>query len=145
MKDSFKPTSDERLLAALANGAVILPMWGLILSALIWITQREKSEYVRRQGGQALAWQISLIGIMFLGMICYAGSFFLMMGGIFMFGNPDMGPPPAFFVPFLTMGCMSLAMLTFIVVGLWAAVRTFSGRDFQYPIIGVKVDQFLNE
>ncbi|MCA9872407.1 MAG: DUF4870 domain-containing protein, partial [Anaerolineales bacterium] len=137
------PTSDERIMAGLANGAVIVPMWGLLLAAIVWLIQREKSEYVRQQGAQAIAWQVTQLGAFFLGMIVYAASFFLMMGGAFIMASESAGPPMLFFFPFIVFGCLFLFQLVFIVVGIWAAVRTFQGHAYVYPVIGNFVRRFL--
>ncbi len=137
------PTSDERIMAGLANGAVILPIWGLLLAAIIWLTQREKSEYVRQQGGQAIAWQVTQVGAFFLGMILYVASFFVMMGGTFLLASDSAGPPPLFFFPFIIFGCLFLFQFVFIIMGVWAAVRTFQGHAFVYPLVGGYIQRFL--
>lgn len=144
MEEKF-PTSDERIMAGLANGAVIVPMWGLLLAAIIWLTQREKSAYVRQQGAQAIAWQVTQLGAFFLGMIIYVASFFTMMGGTFLMASDSAGPPPLFFVPFIIFGCLFLFQFVFIIVGIWAAVRTFQGSAFVYPVVGSYVQRFLAE
>ena len=142
MEDNI-PTSDERIMAGLANGAVIVPMWGLLLAAIIWLTQREKSEYVRQQGAQAIAWQVTQLGAMFLGLIFYFVSFFLMMGGTIMLAPESGGPPPIFFIPFIVFGCIFVFQFVFIIIGIWAGVRTFQGHAFVYPLVGSYIQRFL--
>ncbi len=145
MNAEKNPSSDEKIMAGLANGAVIVPMWGLIAAVLIWVLQREKSEFVRQQGMQAVAWQVTQLAVMFGGILLYMGSFFLMMGGTFMM-TPDTGEPPFFFFfPFMMMGCVFLFQFVFIIVGLWGAIRSFQGHDYSYPVIGSKVRQYLNQ
>ena len=137
------PTSDERIMAGLANGAVIVPMWGLLLAAIVWLTQREKSEYVRQQGGQAIAWQVTQLGMFFLSMIIYVASFFVMMGGTMMLSANSTEPPLLLFFPFVIFGCLFLFQFVFMIIGVWAAVRTFQGHAFAYPVIGAYVQRFL--
>ncbi len=143
MNEEKYPSSDEKIMAGLANGAVILPMWGLIVAVLIWLLQREKSEFVRQQGMQAIAWQGAQIAVMFGGIILYMGSFFLMMGGMFMVDPTGAEPPFFFFFPFLMMGCLFLFQFVFIIVGIWGGVRSFQGNDFSYPLIGTRVRGYL--
>lgn len=143
MNEEKYPSSDEKIMAGLANGAVILPMWGLIVAVLIWLLQREKSEFVRQQGMQAIAWQGAQIAVMFGGIILYMGSFFLMMGGMFMVDPTGAEPPFFFFFPFLMMGCLFLFQFVFIIVGIWGGVRSFQGNDFSYPLIGARVRGYL--
>ncbi|MCL4262491.1 MAG: DUF4870 domain-containing protein [Anaerolineae bacterium] len=146
MKTDLSPTQDEKLMSALANAVIILPMWGIIASALIWITQREKSAYVRDQALQALSWQVTQVGAMFLGMACYFVSFFAMFGTMFAAEGQEMvGPPPFFFLPFCAMGFIFLAMFGFIVVGLYAAFRNLQGHVFTYPLVGVRARAYINK
>lgn len=145
MNEEKYPSSDEKIMAGLANGAVIIPMWGLIVAVLIWLLQREKSEFVRQQGMQAIAWQVVQIGVMFGGMALYMGSFFLMMGGMFAADTAGAEPPFFFFFPFMTMGCIFLLQIVFIIVGLWGGVRSFQGHAFTYPVIGNRVRGYLNQ
>jgi uncharacterized Tic20 family protein len=67
---------DERIMAALAHGSILLPMTGVIAPIVIWITQREKSRYVAFQSLQALLFQLILIVAWVLGMGCYMLSIF---------------------------------------------------------------------
>jgi PhoPQ-activated pathogenicity-related protein len=42
-----QPSSDERIMAALAHGSILLSSMGTILAAVIWVTQTDKSRYFR--------------------------------------------------------------------------------------------------
>lgn len=143
MNAETRSTQDERIMAALAHGAVLLPMWGLILTGVIWATQREKSEYVRQQGVQALAWQVTELVGMFIGMGCYFISFFF---GFFAIALTErMGSAPFFFpvFPLLSFGFIFLLIIFFMVVGLIAAVQSLQGRPFTYPFVGRRVRAYL--
>ncbi len=41
------PTSEEKVLAALAHGSVLFAWFGPIAPTILWVTQRNKSKYVR--------------------------------------------------------------------------------------------------
>jgi uncharacterized Tic20 family protein len=58
---STRPTQDDRIMAALSHITVILPFFGVVAPIIIWVTQKEKSQYVAFQALQALAYQLSLI------------------------------------------------------------------------------------
>lgn len=144
MDEKQTSSQDDKVVGALAHAAAILPMWGIVVPTLIWVSQREKSEYIRQQASQALAWQIAQLSLMFGGFIIYMGSFFLMFGSFFFLNDmPADAPPPGFFLPFCVMGFILLTMLITIAVGLYAAVRTLQGQDFTYPIIGQQVRAYL--
>lgn len=144
MVQKTEQTQDERLMAGLAHGSILLPMWGLILSGLIFVTQREKSEYVRQQAAQAVGWQTALIVTFIAGMGCYMVTFFGIIGGLILTeGAATGGPPPAFFLGFGVMGLIMLAMFAFMVIGIFGAVRAIQGRAFRYPLVGGFVARYL--
>src|SRR5207249_9946452 len=65
---SMQPTEDERVLAALSHASIvanIVNLAGMIATALIWTTQRERSRYVGAHALQSLVYQgsVLLIGI----------------------------------------------------------------------------------
>ncbi len=143
MSNLKETTSDERIMAAIAHGAIVLPMWGTIASIVIWATQKDKSDYVSHQALQAVGWQISQIAIMFLGMGCYMCSFFTMIPATEMSMGSDTAFPFFFMIPFATMGLMMLTTLVFIAIGLYAAVRSLQERPFTYPFIGRRIEDYL--
>ena len=57
-KDRKAIRTDERIMAALAHGGVVGLPAGIILSAVVWINQHEKSTYVSYQSLQAFLWQV---------------------------------------------------------------------------------------
>ncbi|MCP5095099.1 MAG: DUF4870 domain-containing protein [Chloroflexi bacterium] len=140
---STEPNSDERVISAIAHGAIILPMWGLIAAIVIWLTQREKSPFVRQQALQAVSWQVTQILTMFVGMGCYMLSFLTMIPFTMSASGSNGEPPFFFFLPFAAMGLVFLLMFVFIVVGIVAAVRNLQGRPFFYPIIGKRLEQYM--
>jgi uncharacterized Tic20 family protein len=150
-------TPDDRIMAALAHGAIILGLWGIVVSAVLWATQKEKSAYVRFQALQALIYQIvDFAAQMLLGLllgICGFGLFFLMgFGGILVTAfmeDPTSMPIPLLFNVFPTMGifCFTLPYLLiwlgFIVYAFYGAYQVYLGRDFRYAIIGERVERYL--
>ncbi len=76
---SAAPTQDERIMAALAHIALIIPYAGLVVPAIVWITQKDKSRWIRFQALQALAYQVALMLLWFVGIACYVASAFSMV------------------------------------------------------------------
>lgn len=146
-----RPTQDERITAALAHIGIVLPLTGLLLPIFIWLTQKEKSAFVRFQALQALAWHLALLGCYFLGFGCYICSFFATFVLIAVLGatttshgaesSPLVGIP--ILLPFLVI--MFLFAMSFIVIisGIVGAVLALQGKDFRFPIIGRQVEKFL--
>jgi uncharacterized protein len=147
--NTLTPTQDERVMAALAQISVLVPLLGVIAPIVIWVTQKDKSRYVAFQSLQAVAFQLTMVFAWFIGMGCYMCSFFSMFLTIPLASsrelpqsiNPLFGV--GFFTPFLVMGLMLLGGFLFILYGIFAAVMTFQGKPFRYAILGRRVEQFL--
>lgn len=141
-------TQEERLMAALAHGAILLSWWGLIVSIIIWVTQREKSEFVRREVPQAIGWQLTSMLTFFAGMFCYMLSIFSIVFGAVGTASASGGPPPdafaAFgFFPFCVFGMIFLLFFSFIAIGFYGAYKNLSGESFEYPLVGRRVTEYL--
>ena len=144
MKESLTiPTQEEKLLAALAHGSILIPTWGLIIAAVVWITQRGKSVFVERQARQATSWQMAQLGFsLVVGFLAFATA---MLGVIFAAATGTMeGDPPLFIFFYLPLiGFLVVAMFSFVGGGVWAAIRSLQGRGFVYPLVGARVENFL--
>lgn len=142
------PTKDERIMAALSHVSILLMFLGILAPIFIWVTQREKSNYVRFQALQAITYHLSTIVFYLLGLGCYLctaiAGFPLMMLFI------DQGPRSAGWTPMafvfgpmaLMIGVMALNGVM-ILYGFVAAILTLQGKDFRYALIGRQVEKFL--
>ncbi len=137
------PTQDERVLAGLAHGSILLGIFtsgigGIITALVIWLVQKEKSAYVAGQALQALVYQGVVFLVTMLAWCCWGALYFAM---IFI---PLMAEPMAYeYAPPVGMWLGLLLMLVpigiwglTILYALWGAVRCQSGHDFKYVIIG---------
>jgi uncharacterized Tic20 family protein len=137
------PDREERTLAAVAHGSVLMFGTGLVAAIVIWATQKDKSRYVAFQSLQALAYQ--LVGLLFfiLTLCCWLALYGVSFIPLMTAPEGD-GGALAFFVvanallivPFAIMGIWTLG-------GLWAGVRSLQGRDFHYAFIGQQVKRWL--
>ena len=151
MTEQYHPsltTQDERVMAGLAHISIILPMMGLLAPIFIWVTQKDKSEYVAFQSLQALAYQFSLFLLYLIGWGCYAFSFFGMFLAI-PFAPPEGStemPSPLFFVsaflPFIVFGLVFLVFIALGIYGVIGGVMCFKGQPFRYMVIGKMVEKF---
>jgi len=148
---SVTMNQDENIMAALAHITIIIPFMGLVGPIVIWVTQKDKSDYVNFQALQALTYQISTMLFWFVGMGCYICSFFGMFvlipgGAIVVEGNEAVVGPimmMTFLIPFLVFSLMFIGFIAFMIYGIIAAIMTIQGRDFKYIIIGQRVKQFV--
>ena len=144
MKENYVvPTQEEKLLAALAHGSILLPTWGLIISAVVWISQRGKSVFVEKQARQATAWQAVQLALSVV--VGFAAFLIAMVGVLFAAstGDPGGDPPLIIFCMFPMIGILMLSLFGFIAGGIWAAIRSLQGQGFVYPLIGTRVEGYL--
>ncbi len=127
---------NDRVLAALAHGAVLIPSLGFLAPIIIWATQRDRSRFVAFQSLQAAIYQVSIFIFWFLFMGCYMVAF---LGMIFL-GTQNqanqLGPGFFFAMPFGVMGLGFLAMGLWVIYGLVAAVQCLRGVNFHYLFLG---------
>lgn len=150
--DSQKPTQDERLMAALSHVTTLMPFMGVIAPIIIWITQKDKSQYVAFQALQALIYQLGLIVAWFIGMGCYMCSFFGMFLTIpFMEESAETAQKVSpifgltFGFPFLVLGAVFIGWFIYTAYGIFGAIMVLQGKPFHYLIIGGRVESFLQE
>ena len=146
MKEQTVPSQEERLLAALAHAAIVTTYIAPVAGILIYVTQKEKSAYAARQGLQAAIYQ--LVGMLVfivawvLWGICYALSFIPIISASNQYSD---APPPIFWVGMGSMICPLILMGLWGLYGLYGALRTWSGADFRYAVIGNLVADRLGQ
>ncbi len=135
MNDQTTPSQDDKIVGAIGHAAALLPMWGIIAPALIWITQREKSSYIRQQSAQALAWQALQIILLFA----------IYLPAVLIIFSQEMRVTEL--VNTILQICASSIIILFgfgpILIGIYAAVRNLQGLDFTYPLLGRRVRTYL--
>lgn len=137
------PTQDERVLAGLAHGSILLGLFtsgigGIITALVIWLVEKEKSAYVAGQALQAMVYQGVVFLVTMLAWCCWGALYFAMIF-IPLMANPEAyeyAPPASMWVG-LTLMLAPIAIwgLT-ILYALWGAVRCLGGHDFKYVVIG---------
>jgi uncharacterized protein len=144
LPSSTLPSQDERTLAALAHISVLLPLMGVIAPIVIWVTQKDRSRFVAFQSLQAIAYQLLMVVIWFVGIACYMGSFFLTFFSFMMPGSSiePGGPPLFFFIPFVVFFGILAMMFVMVIYGIVAAVLIFQGKDFRYILIGQLIERY---
>ena len=136
-------TRDERVLAGLAHSSILVGIFtngvgGIAAALVIWLNQKEKSDYAAFQSLQALVYQAVTFLLVWLLWCCWGVVWVAMILGP-LATNPaayEKGPPAGLWVGLalmiLPLGIWGLTLL----YGLWGAVRCFGGHDFRYAIIG---------
>jgi len=139
--NSQPTSSDERTMAALAHGSILLGILtsgigGIVAALVIWLTQRDKSRYVAFQALQATIYQ--LVGIIVFGALALCWALTIPVSLFPAMINPSAyrnAPPPTMWIA-LALGCIPFTIgLVWTLYGVWGALRTWSGADFRYPVI----------
>jgi uncharacterized Tic20 family protein len=128
------PTSDEKVLAAIAHASVLFAWVGPIGPVLVWAFQRSKSRYVTFHALQAMGYQVIILWLWFLSAFLFPVAFIFVLVSMEQF-MPDR-EEQFFLFPFIFMIGYFGLMGLFFVVGIAGAVLCLLGRDFRYPLIG---------
>lgn len=147
MSEASSLEQDEKVLAALAHGSILLGpltngVGGIITALVVWLIEKEKSTYAAGQALQALVYQAAAFVLSTLAW-CFWGLLWMLMLLPPLFANPEAyeSAPPAGLWAGLILMAIPLSFWVFtIVYGLYAAVRCLGGHDFKYIIIGNWLD-----
>lgn len=144
--DSSAKSQDDRIMAAIAHVTAMLPMMGILAPIIIWVTQKEKSQFVAFQSLQALVYQLFMILVWIIGIIIYFVSFVIIvpLSNSFRVSVSPIGRI-LFAIPFLVLGLVFLAEFILMVYGVEGAVRVLQGRDFRYALLGERMKRYLDE
>ncbi len=143
MSQEVTLTQDEKTLAGLAHGSILLGLFtngvgGIVAALVIWAIQKEKSAYVAAQALQALVYQAVTFLVTMLAWCCW-GLLWVILILVPLSSHPaayQAAPPAGMWVGLvLLIFPLGLWGLT-ILYGLWGAVRCLGGHDFKYAVIG---------
>jgi uncharacterized Tic20 family protein len=145
--ETIRPTSDERMMAALAH------FFGIIGSLIIYVIQKDKSRFVRFQAAQALAFDLITMLFMFALFFCLFGVMFLGMFGTIFAGVNNAAQSenvswlivlPMMF-PFLMFTCIFPFSIALFVAKIIATISVLNSNNFHYPWLGPRVENFLSD
>jgi len=127
-------SKEEKLMALLSHLSIFIPNIGILTPIIIWVTNKEKSNFVRFNALQAIFFQLIFFILMML--FIFVG-IILMLVAIPWFDLSSNAEPGILF--FLSMVFMFMYFPLWIIFGIYAVVasaKSFKGRIFKYAIIG---------
>ena len=127
-------SKEEKLMALLSHLSIFIPNIGILALIIIWVTNKEKSNFVRFNALQAIFFQLIFFILMML--FIFVG-IILMLIAIPWFDLSSNAEPGILF--FLSMVFMFMYFPLWIIFGIYAVVasaKSFKGRIFKYAIIG---------
>jgi uncharacterized Tic20 family protein len=144
--DCAEPDSafEERFAAAMGHFAVILPIWGLLAPAWLWISHKSHSPWLKFQSAQTTIYQ-AVVNALYFGLTFV--SFFIGFGSAALFAMAadldEWTVVAGMMVIICLLGCTGLIVALFHILGQWAGLQTLRGRDFKYPLLGGWVTKWL--
>ncbi len=127
--DTVESGSTEAVLAGITHLSFFFAP--IVLPLIIWLASRERSPYVARQAKQALAFQVGLsLGILAVLILWFVAA--VRLAAASAQGNASLGILVALGVLFVLLVALGLFALLF---SIFAAVQTFRGRPFSYPLL----------
>lgn len=132
---------EDHVVGAVCHSTLALLLWGLVTPLVVWITQHERSRFLRFQALQATIYQaIGLVGYLAFMILDFVFIFGSMALALSTNGQGSSGAPALLglaSLPFLACLCLfALAGPVYQILGFIAAVRVLNGHDFHYPILG---------
>jgi uncharacterized Tic20 family protein len=143
--------NEDNWVASAGHFSVIIPIWGILLPAVTFITQKDRSTFLRFQSAQTVFYQgVGFFGYM-IGFALYFVSIFAMIPLVFLSQstNGNEGLIIIGFVFFMFVmccaGCVVLIVPLYHILGQWAGFRVLKGDNYRYPIIGSLTEKILGK
>ena len=129
-----KISKEEKLMALLSHLSMFIPNIGILAPIIIWVTNKEKSDFVRFHALQAIFFQLIFFILtmlfMFVGII-------LMLVSIPWFDlSSNAEPGIALFLSMIFMFLFFPLWLIFGIYAVVASIKSYRGKIFKYTIIG---------
>jgi uncharacterized Tic20 family protein len=138
-------SSDEKVMAALVHGSVIMSFFGPVIPVIIWSTQRKKSKFVAFHALQAMGYQSLTFWLWIIASLLIFPLVFILIFVSAAFAadssNPGMTP---FLFQFIIFAFIFGFMGIFFLTGIAGAVMCLMGHDFRYPLMGKWLENRLS-
>ncbi|MEN8242667.1 MAG: DUF4870 domain-containing protein [Chloroflexota bacterium] len=152
MTEQAIQSKEDQLVAAISHAGALIPTFGLLIPLVVWLTQKDRSAYLKVHALQAAIWQgiAFLFQILFFG--CYILSFFMLIPFSILAEGEGAYVDPASGGLVAGGSILLIFCLIFIYIGgglihmgfsIGGIVQTLRGEDFQYPFIGRWVNNRL--
>lgn len=129
-----KISTEDKLMALLSHLSILIPNIGILAPIIIWLTNKNKSKFVRFNALQAIFFQL----VFFILMM-----FFLLIGVILMLAaipwfdlSSNAEPGILFFISMVFMFMYFPLWLIFGIYSVIAAIKSYRGKIFKYLVIG---------
>ncbi len=134
-----KISNDGKLMSLISHLSILIPNIGILAPIIIWVTNRERSNFVRFHAIQAIFFQLVFFILMmffiFVGVI-------LMLAAIPWFDlNSSADPGILFFLSMIFMFMYFPLWLIFGIYAVVASIKSYKGKIFKYAVIGKIIER----
>ena len=133
-------TQQEKNNAALIHlgglAKYVFPFAGIIVPLLIWQSKRHESEFIDKQGKEAVNFNISMLVYTLIISLLFIVPFILLISDAIMLDDAFNDHPPVnFIISLIVVGIIFVveSIFEFILIIL-ASVRASEGQNFKYPL-----------
>lgn len=145
MRYPVHPSGAERILAAIAHLLTIFSLPGMLLSTVIWLTQRRRSRYVAMQARQAVLWQTVGHILVFLAVGLLLLTAILAVGGSDARGLPGQIAGGSMVGSVIGLFLIPVgATIFFFTSSIVGAIASLLGKKYTYPFIGRLAHRSVN-
>jgi uncharacterized Tic20 family protein len=126
-------TREQALLACIAHLSIFFAPF--IVPLIIWLALQPTAPYAAYQAKQALVFHFATAALAFVVVFVLIVAFFGSLLGSAATGDTRVAIPALFAVPLLIILIVACAVFV-LGFSIYAAVQTFQGRPFHYPLLG---------
>ncbi len=148
--DGLIDDHEDRWVAGMGHFSVIVILWGMVVPLTAWIMQGKRSDFLKFQSIQTLAYQGGTILLYFVAGFVYFFGFLIFMITVGLNGNADMNSSMGmglvvFVISMLITFVIVLIVPLLHILGQWAGYRVLKGDNYRYPILGKLIERRMNK
>lgn len=130
-------TMEQKMMAVLSHFSILIFGLGMIMPAVFWSSQRNKSKYVSFQALQALAFQVSQpVGVLLLALLGTIIFMILSLIGVIFYSNTPTSKILLFIGGLVVLGLLVIGTMAYLIIGVIGGIACILGIEFEYPILG---------
>jgi uncharacterized Tic20 family protein len=138
-------------MAAMGHFSILIVIWGMLAPLTAWTLFGKQSPFLKFQSVQTLVYQGAATILFFGGAILYSVGLLLLVAATSAIGNADFNSSlgilgTVILIVILVISVIVLLLVPFFhILGQWAGYRVLKGDDYQYPLVGRMVDQWISK
>ena len=134
-----KLNSDHKLMSMLSHLAILIPNIGMIAPIVVWLTQKDKSRFIRYHAIQAIFFQLLFFVLLMLSV--FIGIILMAVSLIFLNADTVGEPGALFWISMVIMNFYFPLWFIFSIYAIVAGIKSFRGKKFRYLIIGKIIEK----